>query len=60
MGTTGLDGSEARELILRGQAPAHLTVHGDLDFSNEAGLTRLPEGLQVGQLVLNNCAALFF
>src|SRR5215469_8644839 len=53
-----LDASEARALILSGHAPAHLKVNGDLDFSNEVSLTWLPEGLEVGRLVLANCSAL--
>ena len=39
METTVLDDSEARGLLLKKQAPAHLQVHGVLDFSHEAGLT---------------------
>lgn len=58
MEATVLDASEVRRLILSGQAPAHLKVNGDLDFSNEVSLTRLPEGLEVGRLVLDNCFAL--
>jgi hypothetical protein len=58
MAATVLDASEARRLILGGQAPAYLTVNGDLDLSNETSLTWLPEGLEVGRLVLANCSAL--
>lgn len=53
-----MEASEARRLILSGEAPAHLTVTGELDFSQETRLTALPEELEVERLVLDDCSAL--
>jgi hypothetical protein len=58
METPTLEAIEARKLLLSGQAPAHLRVNGDLDLSHEVSLTVLPEGLNVGRLVLDHCPAL--
>lgn len=53
-----LDAEEARRLILSGQAPNHLCVNGDLNFSGETRLTALPAGLEVKRLVLDQCSSL--
>ena len=58
MSVIELEADEARKLILRGQAPAHLKVHGTFDVSNESSLTCLPEELEVERLVMDNCSAL--
>lgn len=58
METSLMEASDARRLILGGKAPAHLTVKGDLDFSQENDLTELPTGLTVERLILDHCSAL--
>jgi hypothetical protein len=50
-----VDASEARELILSGQAPAYLKVNGQLNLFCQDSLTHLPEGLEVEHLVLDDC-----
>lgn len=49
---------KAFSLILKGNAPAGLTVNGVLDFSNTPSLVTLPEGLTVRRLVLDECSNL--
>lgn len=56
--TVTLTPDEARDRILKGEAPEHLVVQGDLDLSNEMTLTHLPTGLQVRKLTLDGCSAL--
>lgn len=47
--------AEAREAILRGDAPANLKLRGHLDLSHANALTTLPEGLEVTRLTLHEC-----
>ncbi len=58
MPTTLLSAPEAHGLLLRGEAPAGLTVHGHLDFSKGAELTTLPDNLTVTRLTLDNRVSL--
>lgn len=58
MPTIILSASEARELLLRGQAPAGLTVRGHVDLSGAKWLTALPEQLTVTRLTLDDCRKL--
>lgn len=58
MPTTLLAAPEARELLLRGEAPAGLTVRDHLDLSGETRLAVLPEQLTVTRLTLNDCRSL--
>lgn len=58
MPTTQHPVSEDRELLLRGEAPAGLTVHGHLDFSQERELMTLPDYLTVNRLTLDGCVSL--
>lgn len=58
MSNTLLAAPAARELLLRGEAPAGLTVRGHLDLSGETRLAALPERLTVTRLELNDCTSL--
>ncbi|MEO6889915.1 MAG: DUF6745 domain-containing protein [Ktedonobacteraceae bacterium] len=58
MPTMLLSVPEARELLLRGEAPAGLTVRGHLDFSREIDLVTLPDHLTVTHLTLDGCVSL--
>jgi len=53
-----VDADEAQLLIASGMAPPGLHVEGKLDFSKNDTLRRLPDGLHVRTLVLNECSAL--
>jgi hypothetical protein len=49
---------EARELILSGRATSGMRVAGHLDFSDNQGLTWLPDDLRVRRLTLTGCRRL--
>lgn len=55
---TAVSPTQAKVMILAGEAPADLTVHGDLDLSLSHDLTDLPDGLTVDSLDLSGCTAL--
>jgi hypothetical protein len=50
--------AEARLLIASGVAPPNLHVEGRLDMTGNDTLRRLPSGLRVRTLILNECSAL--
>lgn len=50
-----LPAKQARDLILRGEAPADLRVSGHLNLSDNPILERLPEGLTVASLDVGGC-----
>src|SRR5205823_3955594 len=45
-------------LITSGMAPTNLNVEGTLDLSGNEAVRRLPDGLRVRKLILNECSAL--
>jgi hypothetical protein len=54
--TITLPANQAMRLLLRGEAPDHLVVEGDLPFYTTARLQSLPRGLHVrGALSLTRC-----
>lgn len=48
---------EARLLIASGMAPANLHVEGRLDLAGNDSIRRLPAGLRVRTLILNECVS---
>jgi hypothetical protein len=53
-----LPAEDARNLILRGEAPANLRVSGHLNLSDNSSLKELPDGLTVTSLDVSGCGAL--
>jgi hypothetical protein len=53
-----ISAKEAKQLILKGQAPAGLRVQGRLDLSKNQKLSTLPARLQASSLDLGGCTAL--
>lgn len=56
--TAFLSAEQAKQLILKGNAPEGLTVEGHLNLTNQARLTSLPRGLTVKRLTLDGCSSL--
>jgi hypothetical protein len=55
---TAVPAEEAKQLILRGEAPSGLHVAGHLDLSGEQRLAALPEHLTARRITLDGCRAL--
>jgi hypothetical protein len=55
---TPISPDEAKQYISSGTAPSGLVVDGKLDLSGDDSLRRLPDGLRVRTLILNECTSL--
>ena len=55
---TAVSPTQAKIMILAGEAPAGLTVNGSLDLSLAQDLQSLPDGLTVDSLDLSGCTSL--